>query len=47
MLKTLHDSFTELVSSQGIRTLNLSEGSKTNLPFKMKEVLVPPECSGK
>ena len=46
MLKTLHSRFTELVSTQSIRTLNLNEGCKTNLPFNMKEMMVPPECSG-
>ena len=46
MLRALHDKFSELVSSQAIQILSLSEGSRTNLPFRMKEILVPPECSG-
>ena len=46
MLRALHNKFSELVSSQAIKTLSLSEGSRTNLPFRMKEILVPPECSG-
>lgn len=46
MLKKLHSRFTEVVSSRGFQTLSFSEGAKTDIPFKMKEFLVPPEFSG-
>ena len=47
MLQTLHTKFAEIIFAHGIKSLNFSEGAKTNLPFKMRDFIVPPEYSGK
>lgn len=46
-LVTLHSHFKDVVCRRGIRCLSFAEGSKTDLPFNYKAIIVPADSSGK